>query len=61
MRASAPTPVLSAFHWRGPSQVVNKLGRIKTERQMLLDATRVNLPVDLGAHGKKTNSEKAAR
>jgi hypothetical protein len=32
----------NAFHWQGPSQTLDKYGRIKTERQMLLDALRVN-------------------
>lgn len=32
----------NAFNWRGPSQTRDKFGRIKTDRQMLLDANRVN-------------------
>jgi hypothetical protein len=38
------------FNWRGPSVI--DWGRIKTERQMLLDATRENQGQDLGTHGK---------
>ena len=50
----------SAFFWQGPSQTIDKHGRIKTQRQMLLDALRENKPVDLQAH-KTSNSQKAAR
>lgn len=32
----------NCFDWRGPSQTLDQYGRIKTQRQMLLDATRVN-------------------
>jgi hypothetical protein len=51
----------SAFHWQGPSQTINKYGRIKTERQMLLDAYRENAESNLGYATQKTNSEKAPR
>ena len=50
----------SAFYWQGPSQTIDKYGRIKTVRQQLLDAIRVNPPVDLKAYDK-SNSQKAAR
>lgn len=60
MNSMDKTPVLSAFHWRGPAQTIDKFGRMKTERQILLDASRVNQPVDLGAY-RQTNSEKAPR
>lgn len=45
----------SAFYWQGPSQTIDKHGRIKTERQTLLDATRVNQYSDFG---RSTNSDK---
>ncbi len=32
----------TAFDWRGPSKILDTFGRIKTNRQALLDATRVN-------------------
>jgi hypothetical protein len=51
----------SAFHWRGPSQAIDKHGRIKTARQMLLDALRENPEVYLRKSNEKTNSENAAR
>lgn len=38
------------FNWRGPSVI--DWGRTKTDRQMLLDATRENIGRDLSAHGK---------
>lgn len=38
------------FNWRGPS-VIN-WGRIKTDRQMLLDATRENIGTSLFNHGR---------
>lgn len=56
-----PEPVKSAFHWQGPSQVINKWGRIKTLRQIALDGTRVNAESNLGYATQKTNSEKAPR
>ena len=45
----------NAFNWRGPSTILDKMGRIKTERQTLLDATRVNQHSDLG---RSTDSDK---
>ena len=42
MRCKVSPATTNAFNWRGPSQTLDKYGRIKTERQMLLDATRVN-------------------
>jgi len=47
--------VTNAFHWQGPSTILDKMGRIKTERQTLLDATRVNQYSDFG---RSTNSDK---
>lgn len=38
------------FNWRGPS-VIN-WGRIKTDRQMLLDATRENIGTTLANYGR---------
>jgi len=47
--ASAHTP--NAFHWRGPSTLTDSMGRIKSQRQVLLDATRVNPErADCAAH-----------
>ena len=37
-----PSQYKPAWDWRGTSQIVNSLGRIKTERQILLDGQRVN-------------------
>lgn len=48
----------NAFHWQGPSQVVDRMGRIKTERQILLDATRVNPYSD---SARSTDSTKTQR
>lgn len=45
----------NVFHWQGPSTILDKMGRIKTERQTLLDATRVNQHSDLG---RSTNADK---
>ena len=45
----------NVFHWQGSSTILDKMGRIKTERQTLLDATRVNQHSDLG---RSTNSDK---
>ena len=45
----------SPWDWQGPSTILDKMGRIKTERQTLLDATRVNQHSDLG---RSTNSDK---
>lgn len=58
MSETVQTPVKSAFHWQGPSQTIDKFGRIKTERQILLDAGRVNKNFDLGAHGGVANALK---
>jgi hypothetical protein len=56
------TPAQNAFHWKGqPSQVADKWGRIKTERQMLLDATRVNKETNIGYSQQATKSERAPR
>jgi hypothetical protein len=41
-------PAVNAFHWQGKSETIDKYGRMKTERQMLLDATRVNQYSDVG-------------
>lgn len=53
MSSTAPT---NAFNWRGPSQTVDAFGRMKTERQILLDANRVNPYSDVGrtTEGDKT-------
>jgi len=51
----------SAFYWQGPSQTIDKHGRIKTQRQMLLDALRENPEVHLRKSNEKTNSERAPR
>ena len=51
----------SPFNWRGPSKLIDSMGRIKTARQMLLDATRVNKETQLGTSTRQTNSYKAAR
>ena len=51
----------SAFHWRGPSPTIDKHGRIKTARQMLLDALRENPEVHLRKSGETTNYQKAPR
>jgi hypothetical protein len=54
-------PVSSPFNWRGPSQVVDNLGRIKSDRQRLLDATRVNAYSDSGRSTTPPKSETAPR
>ncbi len=41
-------PVVNVFHWQGKSETIDKYGRMKTERQMLLDATRVNKESNAG-------------
>jgi len=37
-----------AFNTSGPSRILPKMGRIKTDRQAILDATRVNPESNLG-------------
>lgn len=53
-------PVVNVFHWRGKSEILDKLGRLKTERQMLLDGTRVNKESNLG-YSTIDACDKAAR
>lgn len=36
------TPATNAFNWQGPSLILPKMGRIKSEHQRQQDATRVN-------------------
>ena len=45
----------NAFNWQGPSTILDKMGRIKTERQTLLDANRVNQYSDVA---RATDSDK---
>ncbi len=45
----------SLWDWQGPSTILDKMGRIKTERQTLLDATRVNQYSDVA---RATDSDK---
>ena len=45
----------SPWDWQGPSTILDKMGRIKTERQTLLDATRINQYSDFA---RSTNSDK---
>ena len=52
----------SPFNWQGqPSTLIDKMGRIKTDRQILLDANRVNPESNIGHSTRETNSYKAAR
>ena len=51
----------SAFDWRGPSTLVDSMGRIKSQRQMLLDANRVNPESNISKSIRETNSFKAPR
>jgi hypothetical protein len=52
----------SPWNWQGkPSQVVDNLGRIKSDRQRLLDATRVNAYSDSGRSTTPPKSETAPR
>ena len=44
-----------------PSTLIDKMGRIKTDRQILLDANRVNPESNLGHSTRETNSFKAPR
>ena len=44
-----------------PSSLIDKMGRIKTERQILLDANRVNPESNIGHSTRETNSFKAPR
>jgi hypothetical protein len=54
-------PVLNDFHWQGKrSSVIDEFGRIKTDRQRLLDANRTNPHSDI-CKSVQTNSEKAPR
>jgi hypothetical protein len=50
----------SPFDWRGPSALVDTFGRIKTKRQMLLDANRVN-PEQHSCTSNQTKSKVAPR
>lgn len=43
-KSQSPWPVIDGV----PSTLIDKFGRMKTERQMLLDATRVNQYSDVG-------------
>jgi len=43
-KSQSPWPVIDGV----PSTLINKFGRMKTERQMLLDATRVNKESNAG-------------
>jgi hypothetical protein len=52
---------LSAFHWQGPSKVIDQFGRIKSERQHLLDATRVNQYSDLARTTDSTKSQRISK
>jgi hypothetical protein len=61
MKPTTQEAVKSAFEWRGPSQVINKWGRIKTLRQIALDGTRVNPQSNLGYATAPTKSERAPR
>lgn len=59
---TAQTKPQNAFHWQGqPSSLIDKMGRIKTERQILLDANRVNPESNIGHSTRETNSFKAPR
>lgn len=58
---SNTTTPKSPFDWRGPSQVLDKFGRIKSERQTLLDATRVNPESNIAFATQPTKSERAPR
>jgi len=49
---------LSPFNWQGPSKPIDQFGRVKSERQHLLDATRVNQYSDAG---RSTDSIKSQR
>ena len=54
-------PVISPFNWRGPAQSLNRFGRMKTDRQILLDATRENKESTYHTPILKTNSYRAPR
>jgi hypothetical protein len=58
---SKTTVVKNAFEWRGPSQTLDKYGRMKTLRQIALDGTRVNPESNLGYSTTPTKSERAPR
>ena len=51
----------SAFDWRGPSTLVDNMGRIKSDRQRILDANRVNPEPNISKSIRETNSFKAPR
>ncbi len=44
-----------------PSTLIDKMGRIKTARQALLDMTRTNPPSNIAMSVRDTNSFKAPR
>jgi hypothetical protein len=52
---------LSAFYWQGPSKVIDQFGRIKSERQHLLDATRVNQYSDVARSTDSTKSQRISK
>jgi hypothetical protein len=54
-------PVLSAFHWRGKSETLDKFGRMKTIRQMHLDGNRTNEFVPPPTQERDTKSFKSPR
>jgi hypothetical protein len=55
-------PIRNAFHWQGqPSTLVDSMGRIKSQRQILLDANRVNPESNISKSIRETNSFKAPR
>ena len=58
MTLAQRTPADSPFavlYQRQPNTIICSMGRVKTERQTLLDATRVNQHSDLG---RSTDSDK---
>ena len=56
-----PTPPKNAFHWQGKPQIIDAMGRIKTERQILLDGQRVNQYSDSARSTGRTKSSTAPR
>jgi hypothetical protein len=56
-----PSKQHSPFDWKGqPSTLIDKMGRLKSQRQMLLDAVRVN-PEQHSCTPNQTKSKVAPR
>ena len=54
------TTIKSPFDWQGPSEILDRFGRIKSEFQIAKDAKRVNSYSDLARNPGQQASDKTA-